>query len=766
MLCCPPNGVHAQRAARVAQPEDILLPASDLDDPIGIDAESRGLERDAAERARAAQPPSDAQVSAERSRFGPMPPALDARSGEALTAAASTRELTHRVHVSLEPGVATVRVEMEFETRAQKPSELRYRLAVPDGSALASLEVCNAAGCRPGLPEADRHGGDAYEIALLSRRSAGDRALPIARARDARDGRGTAIIVHAAPIIAGKPLRVRVSYASPLPLHGGVARIVLPARGMDPQAAPSEVVVSAARLLDVRAGGRTQGELAQSFEPWTEVPITARAKQGEPAHLFAAQFACGTARCARAELWAGPQTASPVDLVIALDLSPSTEGPARGRLLSTVAALLEVAPAGSRVRALAFAARAMPLITDPLDPSQVELAPFGRAVAEGELGSATRFEAVWQSVQPWFGKRGRGGVRPLVVLVGDGGLTEGESKPFAQARGAGIEVAAINLAERAASSALRAGVARAGGIVIDAGAEAELAARGRESAPLRERLAALFAPTLGRATVRVDGSSIDLGPLRTGESLTWRGRTRALALQFGRRRLGASAAPRELSFALGAISARAGAKETGVVDLPALVATDARDLELARRAKWPERTAFVDRSHKSTTCDRRGPAQSHSGISSDAQPVALAEERACKPAPVAKVGGNGRSAEIGAGMPADPLLSMLRQRIMPLARGCFRRDRAGRATYQKRAVFVFALAEREVVDARVEGPIADTLRTCLLTAVDTLEVPRFSGVVKARYPLITESIPLPEQIDLRSETAAGLDRLFSGSEKR
>jgi hypothetical protein len=116
--------------------------------------------------------------------------------------------------------------------------------------------------------------------------------------------------------------------------------------------------------------------------------------------------------------------------------------------------------------------------------------------------------------------------------------------------------------------------------------------------------------------------------------------------------------------------------------------------------------------------------------------------------------------EIGAGMPSDPLLSMLRQRILPVARGCFRRDRAGRAEYQKRAVFVFALADREIVDARIEGGIPDALRQCLLTAVDTLEVPRFSGVVKVRYPLITESMPLPEQIELRSETAGTLDRLF------
>jgi hypothetical protein len=144
--------------------------------------------------------------------------------------------------------------------------------------------------------------------------------------------------------------------------------------------------------------------------------------------------------------------------------------------------------------------------------------------------------------------------------------------------------------------------------------------------------------------------------------------------------------------------------------------------------------------------------------------LALAEERRCKPAPKAQVR-SGSGLEVGVGMPGDPLLSMLRQRIMPVARGCFRRDRAGRPDYATRALFVFTLAEREVVDARVEGKIPAALRSCLLAAVDTLDVPRFSGVVKVRYPLITESVPLPEQVELRAGTAGSLDQLFGSPEK-
>ena len=390
----------------------------------------------------------------------------------------------------------------------------------------------------------------------------------------------------------------------------------------------------------------------------------------------------------------------------------------------------------------------------------MELAPFARAVAEAELGSATRFEAVWAEAAPWFKKRAGSALRPLIVIIGDGGLTEGQAKPFASARALGVEVAALNLAERGVSRGMRAGVLQTGGIVIDAGAEAESCrARARSCAVARALERAIRADAgarehererpARRARAAARGRAARMAGSR--EHVCARIRKRAHALrERGRARsvAGARSAHR---------TRRRSRKQTRTVRARRNRRARPR---LAARAEWPEPPKT-----RKAACDRRGPARSHSGISSDALPVALAEERVCKPAPKAQVAANDAGAEIGSGMPSDPLLSMLRQRIMPIARGCFRRDRAGRAEYQKRAVFVFALAEREVVDAHVEGPIPDSLRQCLLAAVDTLEVPRFSGVVKARYPLVTESVPLPEQIELRSETAGKLDRLFPGSRK-
>jgi hypothetical protein len=124
LLCCLVAHASAQRhAARTPQPEDVL-PQSDLDDdPIGVDSESRSLAREAAEHA--VKPPSEHELSAERARFGPQPPPLDVRAGEVLTAHASTREIAHRVQVDLDPAGARVGVEMQFESRAAKPTELR-----------------------------------------------------------------------------------------------------------------------------------------------------------------------------------------------------------------------------------------------------------------------------------------------------------------------------------------------------------------------------------------------------------------------------------------------------------------------------------------------------------------------------------------------------------------------------------------------------------------------------------------------------------------
>jgi hypothetical protein len=512
---------------------------------------------------------------------------------------------------------------------------------------------------------------------------------------------------------------------------------------MDPQLAAAEVTLAAGNLVDARIASEPNGGDPVHIDPWLELPVQAKLRGGEPLRAEALQQRCAGRHCGHAALWVGPKAAKPLDLLIALDVSPSTEGPAAGRLLPAIAALLAAAPEGSRVRALAFAGRSTPLIETPAQPGQVALAPFAQAIADAGLGSATRFEAAFRLARAWLLKNSRRGLRPLIAIIGDGGLTRGAARPFELARSAGIEVDAVNVSDRATLDALASGVGRTGGVALEVGSEAEEASRGRDPKPLEERLGALFAPAIA-ARVRVQGpvgTRVELGPLRAGEAITWRGAVPgpfSLAydeLATGRHMTVTSRSP--------------GMATAGAAWQEVLVAIDPQDMQPAAPEDWPASAA-------KGRCDRRGPARRRGGISSDAEPVALAEERACRSLPAVSQ----RRSDVGVGMPSEPLLAMLRQRILPVARGCFRSDRAGRSQYQHRAVFVFSLAEREVASGQVEGAIPDALRNCLLAAVDQLEVPRFSGVVNVRYPLITESVPLPEQIELKADTSGTLDRLF------
>lgn len=753
LLCAP-------ALAQPSQPEDIL-PLSELDDPIGVDGDSRGLEQLA--RTRAADVRQAALADeAERGRYGPEPSALSARSGEVLSAAGATREVRHRVELRLAPGRAHVRVDMEFEAPSTKPSELRYRLPLPSGAVLTELQVCGPDGCRAGRPDAHPE-RRLYDAGLLARPAAGPAKLPIARAVRVRDERGDAVLVYAAPVLAKRPLSVRLSYAAAAAVHGGVVRFELPARGMDPQIAASELQVAAPGLLDARVGTR-DAQHALQFDPWLAMPVRASLPAGRGIDAMATHVRCGRQLCASAAVWAGPRPALPADLVIALDVSPSTEGPARGRLLSTVSALLAAAPSRTRVWALAFAGEAQALLDRPTAPGQVELAPFARAIAEAQLGSATRFEAVWRLAGGWLGKARRPETSAMIAIVGDGGLTRASSPALAQARAAGVKLIAINASDQATADALVRAV-RGDGLVLELGAEAEAAAHGRDPAALQDRMAAVFAPTAtGRVVIEGGARSIQLGALRAGEALLWRGVVHhPFALQFAGRSVssrdelhGISAEPAAAARAIGAPT-RSDASEAAAPGNDAAgswIAVDTRDLDRTDH-DWPP-------TRDGGQCERRGPARRFSGVNGDAAPIGLAQERSCGVAqrPQAKPTAQPGAPTPGAGMPSEPLLAMLRQRIMPVARGCFRRDRAGQLQYQKRAVFAFTLAEREVTNAYIEGAIPAALRSCLLAAVDQLDVPRFTGIVKVRYPLTTESVERPEQIELRAQTSGELNQLF------
>lgn len=737
--------------------EDILPLANDPNDPIGIENDP-GFDRAAALNTRptGSAAPSTAE---DRARYGPTPPPFAAKSGEALTAVASVREVTHRVNLELYAGLALIEAELGFENTADKPAEVEYRLAVPEDAALAGLEACNPRGCRSGVlaPAAER--GAAYDDALRAR---GPRPLqqqlPLANAYKVRDARGPALIVRAAAIEHDLPLSVRLRYTTSATVHGGIARLRLPARGMDPRAAPLELSLRASDLGGVRAGGQnlTTSAAPVRSDPWQPIEIRATQTTGVARSVW--QFPCGAQQCARAYASAPPRTAAAVDLILAIDASPSTEGVARSRLLPTISAILARAPQGSRVRALRFASNVEALVPERKDAAQVQLSAFAPVAFEAELGSATRFEAAWDLIRSW----GPSKSHALIVVVGDGGITRGNGKPFDAARRAGFEVSVVNVADRACLPALAQGARLTGGTVIDAGDEASEAARGGASDRLEERVAALFAPVaIPRLSLSgLSGGARKLPALRAGESISIEAVSRSSWTLSAGGSTRAAAPPARLLLALGVRGQERNHTATGgVLDAPltALLAVDPRDLGRGGRDRPESGTS------KGSSCDRRGPALRQGGLSSDIRPVALAAERSACAVPAKKPdkkSDSGGEDDIGSGMPSSPLLGMLRQRIIPVARGCFRKDRAGRADYQVRAIFAFELAEREVVSAEVTGKITDALRQCLLSAIDGLAVPRFTGRVVVHYPLVTEREILPSQIELTSEAAEKVDSLL------
>lgn len=724
--------------------EDSLPLTDDPSDPIGIDREP--------EPAKAAADSGKVSVPAKaggESKLGPEPPPLAAVAGEVLTAAGSVREIKHQIHVQLAAGLATVQEQLDFESSGEKPAELAYRLAVPKDAALFSLEVCNAHGCRTGLPDPSVTRLNAYDDAVQSRPSSATPTLPAADAKLGNDARGAAIWLRAAKVARGETLSMRVEYISQAHDHDGVVRLQLPARGMDARAAQTILRVSSTDHTEFHANDLPIDPNATLiFDAWSPIELRARTTSTSlQSHYWSVP--CGKEQCVRAYATAPREKTVPTEIFLAIDASPSTEGAARSRFVAAIAAILARAPAGSHVRALRFAAQVTPLISKRQKANELELSAFSPIAFEAELGAATRFEVAWHAIEQSGFLNAPG--KKLVVIVGDGGITTGPAKPFDAAKRRGVQVAVVNVADRRSEAALARGAELTGGAVVDAGAEADAAARGASPEALEERVAAIFQPS--RGTLRIAGKRGALAiDLRAGDSVAWQGAVSSPpSLTLAGRALARSPAPRALAPAIAAhvllTSKKRGAR---------LVAVDRHDLQ-PRPFDRPD--GQDEPARRGVPCDRRGPARRVSGLSSDASPVQLAQERAICALPKPKAVAEDKEPELGIGMPGSPLLSMLRQRIIPIARGCFRRDRAGRADYQVRATFVFELADREVISASVQGPIAQALRDCLLSAVDSLAVPRFTGRVVVRYPLATEREPLPSQIELAPETAGEIDRL-------
>ncbi len=708
------------------------------DDPLGID---RGDQLD-----QVAPTTSDEEVQR----------AIPVRRGAVLVAIGGVSESHHEVQVVLDHGLALVTTHMRFVSRARHAAEIRYRLAVPEGASLAALEVCDARGCREGDVDASRAPLGPYDDAVRAR---GPGALPVAHAAVIEDDAGHALYVRAAPLrprareMRGveddRWLDLRVSYLVSAPLRGGHVRLVLPARGADNRIAPSRLRVSSTSLTGATADGVDAVERAVERAPWQAVEVAARRprtsdpRAGVQTEIWTTP--CGEGRCARVRAVASPTAPRARDVILLLDASPSTAGAAHGRIGPTVAALLSILPSRSRVRIAAFAARAEAVVESFIPPTEVSLVAVSRAL-ERPLGSATRFEAAWALIGPWAAEARD----PLVLLIGDGGLTQGAptEAAFDAARRSGAELAVLDVADRPTTASMRAMLERASGRWIDVGAEAARATAGHGMDPLTERIAPVLAPTVARhVRARVGPRTIDLGALRAGEEVVWQG-------VIDRRRISVQGAAR--------------ARSAGAPEALSLALRDRLERATGRRGDATRLVALADRTGAPSTCSARTRPQSPSAVVPLEGRLVLADSRRCgrsplphvTPTPAAPSAPTTLHRHTGRrGLPERSLLTMLRQRIIPDARRCFRDDRRGRPSYQRRAVLEFRLADREVVEARVTGSIATPLRRCLEGAMDTLLIPPFDGVVNVRYPIYTAARLPPPVLTLDTDIADEVDAI-------
>ncbi len=703
------------------------------DDPVGDPGQAAHVDPLASEGTddlrTAALPTEDSLVTAR----------LPITRGEVLSAVAGVREVEHRTRVELVAGLAIVRTEMRFESSARYAAEIAYRIAAPAGAVPFAIEVCRADGeaCRSGALESEGPRLSAYDAALVASGPIAPDSRPIGVFERSADG---ALVVRAAAVPAAGvggdgaatrgQLLVRVAYAAPVPVHGGVARVTLPSRGSDVRAAAEMLTLVATDLVVPELDG-VEVSPTDSIErrPAQEAAIVAHVPRTWTSRVEAWTTPCAREQC----VWARASSVRPEvprqDVILAIDASPSTTAGARGLLPEAAMSLLASLPAGSRARVVAFAARAEAVIDAWTDVTDVEETALRRAT-ELELGSATRFDALWELL-------GASATRgTTIVWIGDGGMTSSDESTRAldEAARRGVTLRFVSLADRESTAASIAAAARFGTPIVRAHREALLAARNRREA-LDERMAAvLVRDPLSRMNLRGLGEERTIELVAGGaETLTAHVRARPT------------------------ITVGAGASRDGVALQPA-----SGDLALAitALAQGTTRVVAAEASREATECTEaqtvlHGSA-SLARVTALPNRFAVVERRTCR-APAATV--TAATTTRRASLSRVALLRTLRQRIIPRARDCFRSDRRGRAEYSTQVSLLLTLADQEIVDVRAEGAIEPTLRACMVRAADGLEVPPFEGVILARWPLYSRPELGPPTLELHPDLATAIDAI-------
>ncbi len=661
-----------------------------------------------------------------------LEPPVRVAHGPVLDAIPGVRAQTHTTRVELTHGLLIAEETLVFTSSARHRAEVLYRLAVPERANVISLRVCNAAGCREGVAETHGSPQGAYDEALIVR-GASENALPVGHVARDHDELGDHLALRAAPLLHDRTLEVTVRWVIETPIFGGATRVTWPSRGVDARDVRRSLEVRAIDLVEPHLEAPELGRVAVearaielSAQAMTLEARTPRSVSSDALEL--STFACDAGRCLRARAVAPRPEARARPMVIAIDASPSTTIGARGRIADAVRVLLADLPSSAEVRAIAFAARTQWVQRDAASPSDVDLDAI-RSASSADLGASTRFEALIQAL------RDAGLVRRdlEVVVIGDGGITSSPNgfAPWIEMREAGVRFHAVNVADRPSTLALTTHVEETGGIALDVGREAASAAEGHGDSALSARLMTLHSSTPRPASLGSGREARALGALRDGDALTYEGRFVSGALRVGSASARASAADGALAAAL---RARADGRTR-------LVAVDATDASAPAVCTAPEGHP-TRRSHLASAL--LGPGRAL---------IAMAHRRSCA-APHAEAESS------AAGMPSRPLLTQLRRRVIPLARRCFREDRRGRADYSTRADIRVTLADREIVDTQIEGPITPVLASCLASAFDGLDLPSFDGTIIVHWPLYTAAEPPPPTLELAPDVSRAVDRVM------
>lgn len=397
---------EAQTRAPDATRELKLLESTERGlDPLGLD-ESTGKELDEAAR----------RLEEARRKAALVPPP-SAEVGNVLSAIPGVAEATFSQRVSLDQGLAFVRVAIRLESRAVHPAQVAYRLALPRGAAVSKVGVCKRGVCvQAGVGEA---------------RAALHGASPDVRASRIDDRNGAALSLLAASVEKGAPLELSVEYAAPAEVHGGSVRFWLPVRGYDPRIVEAMVEVSAGAGLAIESP-----EGAVTLDPARGLWVVARLTKDV---AIRTRSSCGGAACSRTFEAAPLRPLLARETWLLLDASPSMEGNARNRADVLLSSLLATMPAESPLRVFAFGARAERL--GSFVAQAAPLKPLSDALTR-DLGSATRPGSVL-GAEPLR-------ARPLVLLVSDAKLDATALRSLSVARDKGAELWLLNVGDAGA----------------------------------------------------------------------------------------------------------------------------------------------------------------------------------------------------------------------------------------------------------------------------------------------------------------------------